>query len=63
MAPIRGDKTLPELALQYDIHPNQIQDCKERLTAEAGSLFEGGGSATNSPIGDTVSLTARGSSA
>jgi len=42
MAAIRGDKTLAELAQQYDVHPNQIQDWKKRLTAEAGALFESG---------------------
>lgn len=44
MAAVRGDKTLAELAQQYDVHPNQIQDWKKRLTAEAGSLFESGSS-------------------
>ena len=44
MAAIRGDRTLAELAQQYDVHPNQIQDWKKRLMAEAESLFEGGGS-------------------
>ena len=44
MAAIRGDKTLAELAQQYDVHANQIQDWKKRLTAEAGSLFESGAS-------------------
>lgn len=42
MAAIRGDKTLAELAQQYDVHPNQIQDWKKRLTSEAERLFEHG---------------------
>jgi transposase len=43
MAAIRGDKTLAELAQQYDVHPNQIQDWKKRLLSEAERLFENGG--------------------
>jgi len=44
MAATRGDKTLAGLAQQYDVQPNQIKDWKKRLTAEAGALFESGGS-------------------
>ena len=40
MAAMRGDKTLVELAQQYDVHANQIQDWKKRLLAESESLFE-----------------------
>lgn len=42
MAAIRGDKTLAEIAEQYDIHPNQIQDWKKRLMSEAEQVFENG---------------------
>lgn len=40
MAAIRGDKTLAEIAQQYDVHPNQIQDWKKRLMTEAEHVFE-----------------------
>lgn len=40
MAAIRGDKTLAELAQQYEVHPNQIQDWKKRLMSEAERVFE-----------------------
>ena len=43
MAAVRGDKTLPELSQQYDVHPNQIQDWKKRLMSGAEELFENGG--------------------
>lgn len=43
MAAIRGDKTLADLAQQYDVHPNQIQDWKKRLVSEAESVFDSGG--------------------
>lgn len=42
MAAIRGDKTLAEIAQQYDVHPNQIQDWKKRLMSEAEHVFENG---------------------
>lgn len=36
---IRGDKTLAELAKQYDVHPNQITDWKTQLLERAASVF------------------------
>ncbi len=48
MAAIRGDKTLAELAQHYDVHPNQIQDWKKRLMAQAEHLFENGNAHTES---------------
>lgn len=36
---IRGDKTLAELAKQYDVHPNQITDWKGQLLERAASVF------------------------
>ena len=28
IAALKGDKTLAEMAQLYDVHPNQITDCK-----------------------------------
>jgi len=41
LAAIRGDKTLAELAEQFDVHPNQISDWKQQLQASAASVFGG----------------------
>ena len=39
---VRGEKTLAELAQQYDMHPNQIQEWRGRLVGSAERLFERG---------------------
>jgi len=35
LAAVKGDKTVAELAQQFDVHPNQIQDWKRRLLDQA----------------------------
>jgi transposase len=40
LAAIRGDKTLAELAEQFEVHPNQIQDWRRKLLDNAAELFE-----------------------
>lgn len=39
LAAIKGDKTLSELAEQFDVHQNQIQDWKKQLLDQADSVF------------------------
>lgn len=39
LAAVRGDRTLAELAEQFDVHPNQIQDWKKRLMSSAEEVF------------------------
>ncbi len=36
---IRGEKTLNELASEYDIHPNQISQWKKQLQDSAHEIF------------------------
>ncbi len=39
LAAIKGDKTLAELAVQFDLHQNQITEWKKQLLKQADSVF------------------------
>ena len=39
LAAMGGDKTLAELAAQFEVHPNQITEWKRQLLARAADLF------------------------
>jgi transposase len=39
VAALKGDKTLAELAEQFDVHPNQITDWKKQLMDKADQVF------------------------
>jgi transposase-like protein len=48
LAAIKGDKTLADLAQQYDVHPNQITAWKAQLADGAAGVF-GSGAAGEGP--------------
>ena len=43
LAAVRGDRTLSELASQFDVHPNQITQWKAQLLDRAAQLCLGPG--------------------
>ncbi len=49
LAAMTGDKTLAELAQQFEVHPNQITNWKRQLSEHAAKVFDGG-SATEPPL-------------
>jgi transposase len=60
LAAIKGEKTLAELAQQYDVHPNQITAWKGHLVDAAAGLFgSGGGTADAAPVVDVKTLHAK----
>ncbi|OQA31359.1 MAG: Transposase [Betaproteobacteria bacterium ADurb.Bin341] len=41
LAAMKGDRTLADLAQQFDVHPNQITDWKTQLLERAAQVFDG----------------------
>src|SRR5205807_2476160 len=46
LAAIKGDRTLAQLAEQFDVHPNQITSWKAQLEDRPSDMFGPGGSST-----------------
>ncbi len=60
LAAIKGDRTLAQLAEQFDVHPNQITSWKAQLEASAVDVFGSSGSAKPAgPVVDVKSLHAK----
>jgi transposase len=60
LAAIKGDRTLAELAVQFDVHPNQITSWKAQLEEGAADVFgPGGGNGATPPAVDVKSLHAK----
>ena len=45
LAALKGDKTLAELAQQFDVHANQVTEWKRQLLERAVGVFDGGAAA------------------
>ena len=58
LAAIKGEKTLADLAQQFDVHPNQITQWKLQLQEGAVGVF-GSGARSDVPRVDVKSLHAK----
>src|ERR1700688_4867185 len=57
LAAIKGDRTLAQLAEQFDVHPNQITSWKAQLEEGAADVFgPGGGTGTAQPAVDVIEI-------
>ena len=60
LAAVRGEKTLSELAEQFDVHPNQISTWREQLLTGASDVFgDGEKSAPSAAAVDVKTLHAK----
>jgi transposase len=59
LAAIKSDRTLAQLAEQFDVHPNQITTWKAQLEGGAVDVFAVGSTAPITPAVDVKSLHAK----
>ena len=60
LSAVKGDRTLAQLAEQFDVHPNQITSWKAQLEEGAADVFDPcRGSGTSQPAVDVKSLHAK----
>src|ERR1700710_1687858 len=59
LAAIKGEKTLSELAQQFDVHPNQITQWRGQLLEGAAGVFGGDETEAAAPAVDLKSLHAK----
>jgi transposase len=59
LSAIRGEKTLTELAQQFDVHPNQIRQWKDQLLEGAAGVFGETKAEAAQPLIDVKTLHAK----
>jgi len=60
LAAVKGDRTLAQLAEQFDVHPNQVTAWKAQLEGGAPDVFgPGSGTAASPPAVDVKALHAK----
>jgi transposase-like protein len=59
IAAIKGDRTLAQLAEQFDVHPNQIMTWKAQLEGGAADVFGPGAGRAAEPVVDVKALHAK----
>ena len=59
LAAVKGEKTLADLAQQFDVHPNQITVWKAQLVSSATEVFGGAAAGPAAPAVDVKVLHAK----
>lgn len=59
LAAVKGERTLAELAQQFDTHPNQITEWKRQLQERAADVFGSAGATPDEPPVDVKTLHAK----
>jgi transposase len=59
LAAIKGERTLAELAQQFDVHPNQITQWRSQLLEGASGIFGAAASPEPAPAVDVKTLHAK----
>ena len=60
LAAVKGDRTLAQIAEQFDVHPNQVTSWKAQLEGGAADVFgPGSGHAVSQPAVDVKALHAK----
>lgn len=59
LAALKGDRTMSELAAQFELHPNQIKQWKDQLLEGVSGVFDDRPKAPKAPEVDLKSLHAK----
>ena len=59
LAAIKGERTIAQIAEQFDVHPNQVTTWKAQLEGGAAEIFGAGTGTTQEPPVDVKALHAK----